>query len=179
MPLLLFLLFLCVPLGEIVVFIEVGEWIGVWPTIATVILTALIGTALIRQQGIATLMEAQRKMARNEVPVAEMLHGFFLVIGGILLLIPGFITDAMGFLLLVPAVRHYLAARAVQRMRPIDPNFDESHFSDGEQPDRFTYSADDVSGEARQHAERRSGKGMTIEGHAEEVGPDDETPPRS
>ena len=172
MPLLLFFLFLCIPLGEIAVFIEVGDWIGLWPTIATVILTALIGTALIRQQGIATLMEAQRKMARNEVPVAEMLHGFFLVIGGILLLIPGFITDAMGFLLLIPAVRHYLTARAVQRMRPLNPDFSDR---DGEGPDRFMYSGDGRPDDVPQ----RSGAGMVIEGEAEEVEPDDETPPRS
>ncbi|MDF1685606.1 MAG: UPF0716 protein FxsA [Parvibaculaceae bacterium] len=170
MPLLLFLLFLCVPLGEIAVFIEVGDWIGLWPTIATVILTALIGTALIRQQGIATLMEAQRKMARNEVPVGEMLHGFFLVIGGILLLIPGFITDGIGFLLLIPAVRHSLAARAVQRMRPIDPGFGEE-----DRPDRFDYSSDGRGRERSQH----SHTGMVIEGEAEEVGPEDDTPPRT
>lgn len=173
MPLLLFLLFLCIPLGEIAIFIKVGDWIGLWPTIATVILTALIGTALIRQQGLATLMEAQRKMARNEVPVAEMLHGFFLVIGGILLLIPGFLTDGIGFLLLIPAVRHSLAARAVQRMRPLNPDFD----ADG--PDRFTYSGDGGPDENAHPSGRRSGKGMIIEGEAEEVEPDEETPPRT
>ncbi|MBV1933608.1 MAG: FxsA family protein [Parvibaculaceae bacterium] len=176
MPLLLFFLFLCIPLGEIVVFIEVGDWIGLWPTIATVILTALIGTALIRQQGLATLMEAQRKMARNEVPVAEMLHGFFLVIGGILLLVPGFITDGIGFLLLIPAVRHSLAARAVQRMRPIDPDFD------GEGFDRFSYSGEERPDATAQPSGRRpdgrSGNGMVIEGEAEEVEPDEGTPPR-
>lgn len=177
MPLILFFLFLCIPLGEIAVFIEVGDWIGLWPTIATVILTALIGTALIRQQGLATLMEAQRKMARNEVPVAEMLHGFFLVIGGILLLIPGFITDGIGFLLMIPAVRHSLAARAVQRMRPIDPDFD------GESPDQFTYSGggrpDETAQPSGRRPDGRSGNGMVIEGEAEEVEPDEGTPPRS
>ncbi len=105
----LILLFLILtPLIEIAVFIQVGGLIGLWPTIATVILTALIGTALLRRQGLATLARAQREMEAKRLPVRELFTGVCLLLAGALLLTPGFVTDAVGFALLLPPVREVI-----------------------------------------------------------------------
>lgn len=108
MPILILALFIGIPLIEIYLFIQVGGSIGVWPTIGLVVLTAVIGTALLRQQGLATLARAQAELDRQQLPVREMFNGVCLLIGGLLLLTPGFLTDALGFALLVPPLRAIL-----------------------------------------------------------------------
>jgi UPF0716 protein FxsA len=100
-----------VPLLEIALFIEVGGWIGVGPTLALIVLTAVIGAWMLRQQGIGVLLRAQRQLADGVLPVAEVFEGLCLVIAGALLLTPGFFTDALGALLLVPAMRRALYRR--------------------------------------------------------------------
>ena len=105
MGLLLLALMIAVPMIEIAVFIEVGGRIGLGPTLVTVILTAVIGTALLRRQGLATLVRAQESMALGRFPVAEVFDGLCLLVAGALLLTPGFVTDAVGLLLFVPVVR--------------------------------------------------------------------------
>lgn len=108
MPVVLLLAFIAVPLVEIGVFIEVGGWIGLWPTLAIVIVTAVAGTWLLRMQGLATLARAQGSLARQQFPVEEVFDGLCLLFAGALLLTPGFVTDTVGFLLFVPAIRHML-----------------------------------------------------------------------
>jgi UPF0716 protein FxsA len=110
-----FLLFLLVPLAEIWFLIVVGGWIGAFPTIALVVLTAVIGASLARAQGLATLQRLQTTVARGEVPAIEMLEGVLLLVGALLLLTPGFFTDAMGFACLLPFTRRALAVRGLQR----------------------------------------------------------------
>ncbi len=100
-----FLVFLAVPLIEIALFVQVGGWIGLWPTIWIVVATALLGTALLRIQGLNTLMKARQSLDRGNLPVNEVFDGFCLVIAGALLLTPGFFTDAFGFLLFLPPLR--------------------------------------------------------------------------
>lgn len=107
----LFILFIVMPIAEIAVLIQVGGAIGGWTTIGIVILTAFIGTAMLRQQGIATLNKAQLRMQNGEMPAEQMLEGLLLLIGGVLLLTPGFITDFFGFCTLVPISRRFLAAK--------------------------------------------------------------------
>ncbi len=94
-----------VPIVEIAVFIEVGARLGLWPTLATIILTAMAGTALLRQQGLATLQRVRESLDANRFPMAEVFDGLCLLVAGALLLTPGFVTDAAGLLLFVPAVR--------------------------------------------------------------------------
>ncbi len=94
-----------VPIVEIAVFIEVGGRLGLWPTLATIILTAMAGTALLRQQGLATLQRVRESMEANRFPIDEVFDGLCLLVAGALLLTPGFVTDAAGLLLFVPAVR--------------------------------------------------------------------------
>lgn len=110
MALYLFLALICVPIIEIAVFIQAGAVIGLWPTIGLVLLSAIAGTALLRQQGLATLARAQRSMEDNRLPVNELFDGLCLLIAGVLLLTPGFVTDAIGLLLLVPGIRVLLRA---------------------------------------------------------------------
>ncbi len=114
MALVILVVLIGVPIAEIAVFIQVGGWIGLWPTIAMVVLTAMIGTALLRQQGFAILMKVRESLAAGRLPLAEVFDGVCLLAAGALLLTPGFVTDAVGFLLLVPpvraAVRLWLAA---------------------------------------------------------------------
>ena len=102
---LIFLLLVAVPIIEIALFIEVGGWLGLWPTIAIVILTAAIGTVLLRTQGLATLGELQRRLGAGEDPSTTLAHGAMILVAGVLLLTPGFFTDGVGFALLTPPVR--------------------------------------------------------------------------
>lgn len=114
MALVILLLLIGVPIAEIAVFIQVGGWIGLGPTIAVVVLTALLGAALLRQQGFAILMRVRESLAAGRLPMAEVFDGVCLLVAGALLLTPGFVTDTIGFLLFVPpvraAVRRWLAA---------------------------------------------------------------------
>jgi len=112
MPLLILGLFIAVPIIEIAVFIEIGGEIGLWNTIAVVILTAMVGTWLLRNQGIRTLDRARQSLEQQVFPVAELFDGMCLLVAGALLLTPGFVTDAVGFLLFVPPVRGLLRAWA-------------------------------------------------------------------
>ncbi len=102
---LIFIILVVTPIIEIAVFIQIGGLIGLWPTLATVVLTALIGTTLLRRQGLATLSRAQTEMAAQRVPVRELFHGICLLLAGALLLTPGFVTDAAGFALFIRPVR--------------------------------------------------------------------------
>lgn len=105
---LLAVVFIGMPLLEIAVFIEVGGAIGVWPTIALTVATALAGSLLLRAQGLATLMRARAQMDRGELPAREIFEGVCLVLAGALLLVPGFVTDALGLLLFFPPFRDLL-----------------------------------------------------------------------
>ena len=110
------ILFLVVPLVEIYLLIQVGQVIGAGWTIFLVVLTAVIGVALLRIQGLSTLHRAQRKMQQNELPAMEILEGMGLLVAGALLLTPGFFTDTIGFLLLIPPTRRWLVGGIAERM---------------------------------------------------------------
>ena len=102
------LAFIGVPILEIAVFVEVGGRIGLGPTVAVVVATALAGAALLRHQGLATLNRARHSLAAGRVPLAEVFDGLCLLIAGALLLTPGFVTDLAGGLLFLPTVRTLL-----------------------------------------------------------------------
>lgn len=101
----LMLAFLAVPVVEIAIFIQVGGWIGLWPTLALVLLTAVLGTALVRSQGAQTLARLRRSLADMSDPSEQLAHGAMILFAGALLLTPGFFTDLLGFALLVPRIR--------------------------------------------------------------------------
>lgn len=101
----LFLAFLIVPLIEIGLFIVLGQAIGLWPTLLGVVVTALIGSFVIRRQGISLITEIRQMMQRGQMPARQMADGVMLAVSGALLMTPGYFTDTMGFLLLVPPIR--------------------------------------------------------------------------
>ena len=104
----LLIAFILMPIVEIAVLIQIGSWLGLWPTLGLIILTAIIGTWMLRQQGFAVLARAQQQLAEGSVPLGEVFEGFCLVIAGALLLTPGFVTDIIGGSLLMPPVRGWL-----------------------------------------------------------------------
>ena len=106
----LFLLFLLVPIIEIALFIQVGGLIGLWPTLAIVILTAVAGTYLLRSQGSAVLMQLRGSLEDLRDPSEPLAHGAMILFAGALLLTPGFFTDAVGLALMVPGIRGRLFA---------------------------------------------------------------------
>ncbi|AGH42250.1 FxsA family protein [Paraglaciecola psychrophila] len=148
----LFLLFAILPIVEIAILINVGEQIGGWYTVAIVILTAFAGAHLVRQQGISTLMQAQQKMQAGTMPGQEMAEGLLLVIAGVLLVTPGFVTDGIGFLLSLPMTRPLIAKGLVKRLsiRMINPSFN-GNFSQQQphqqQPHSTDQSEDIIEGE--------------------------------
>ena len=101
----LFALFIGVPLIEIALFIQVGGAIGLWATLAVVILTAIIGTTLMRAQGVMAMNKIRQSFNQMNDPTEPLAHGAMILFSGALLLTPGFFTDTVGFLLLVPGFR--------------------------------------------------------------------------
>lgn len=103
----LFPIFVVVTLAEIYVLVSVGQAIGGLSTVLLVIITAFIGSSLLRQQGWSTMAKAQQSMAEGRTPAMEMLEGVVILVSGILLVTPGFLTDGLGLLGLMPWSRHY------------------------------------------------------------------------
>jgi UPF0716 protein FxsA len=102
----LFLLFVLVPVAEIYVLVSMGGVIGLWPTVGLVILTALAGAHLARMQGLAVMMRIQENLAQGFMPAEELLDGLLIFLAGMTLLMPGFLTDLCGLLILLPVTRN-------------------------------------------------------------------------
>lgn len=100
-----FLLIIIVPAAEIGFLLVSGQIIGVWPTIFLIISTGILGTYLAKKQGLATFYKLQRQLQTGQLPEETLLDGICILVGGTLLLTPGFITDILGFLLLFPTTR--------------------------------------------------------------------------
>ncbi|NVK55980.1 MAG: FxsA family protein [Alteromonadaceae bacterium] len=112
----LLLLFIIMPIAEISLLLQMGDLIGGWNTIGLIVATAFVGAYLVRQEGLSTLQTAQSKLAQNQVPGNEMLEGLLLVIAGVLLVTPGFITDIVGFTFALPFSRKFIASRAARHL---------------------------------------------------------------
>jgi len=112
----LFLAFIAIPLIEIGLFIQVGGAIGLWPTLAIVVLTAFLGTMMIRTQGALAMNQLRSSLNDMRDPSEPLAHGAMILFAGALLLTPGFFTDAVGFLLLIPPVRRGVFAYVRSRV---------------------------------------------------------------
>ena len=112
----LFLAFLAVPLIEITLFIQIGGAIGLGWTLVTVVLTAVLGTFLVRNQGALALSQVRSSFSDMQDPTEPLAHGAMILFSGALLLTPGFFTDGIGFLLLIPAVRTSVFSAIRSRM---------------------------------------------------------------
>lgn len=113
----LLVIFVLVPVIELNVLISVGESLGSWTTVGLVFFTAIVGVSLVRSQGISTLMQVQEKLAKGEAPGQEIVEGMMLAVAGLLLLIPGFVTDFIGLVLLTPFTRIPVAGFLYKRMQ--------------------------------------------------------------
>ncbi|WP_434357192.1 membrane protein FxsA [Parasalinivibrio latis] len=113
----LLLAFIAVPIIEIALFIQVGGILGLWPTIALVLITAFVGASLVRSQGLQTLMSVQQRLQQGELPAQQIVEGVMLAVAGVLLLTPGFMTDAMGMTILLPAPRAAIAKYLMSRVK--------------------------------------------------------------
>ncbi len=105
MPLIIFLLILALPVVELTILIDIGGEIGALPTVALCILTAAVGLSLVKRQGMRVFQDMQAASRDGGALAASLVHGFFLAIAGVFLFIPGFMTDFVGALLLIPPVR--------------------------------------------------------------------------
>ena len=110
----IFLFFLIVPFVEIYLLLEVGSLIGAFPTIFLVVFTAVLGAWLLRHQGFATWKRFQDNLQQGVIPAYEMIEGPILLIGGALLLTPGFFTDFVGFACLIPSLRRKIAQYVIE-----------------------------------------------------------------
>ncbi len=111
----IFLFFLVVPFVEIYLLLQIGGIVGIFPTVLLVVFTAVLGAWLLRQQGFATFQRFQENLARGEIPAYEMIEGPILLVGGALLLTPGFFTDALGFACLIPQIRRRFAQYVIEK----------------------------------------------------------------
>jgi len=127
----LFLLFIIIPIVELMFLLKVGRMLGVLPTIALLILMAAAGIYILKQQGFSTMARAQRRMQSGEVPAKELMEGLMLALGGLLLVIPGFISDGIAFLLLLPFTRRPLLTLLLRSgyVKAFDKNSGASSFT--------------------------------------------------
>lgn len=147
--------FIAIPLIEIGLFIKVGGIIGLWPTLGIVLLTAVAGSWLVRQQGAATLLRLRRSLNELSDPTEPIAHGAMILLAGALLLTPGFFTDTIGLLLLIPPVRAAVLRHLAKRVRV------ERFTMGGTAPRRDPWRPD------------------VIDGEFHEIGPDDPSRPPS
>jgi UPF0716 protein FxsA len=120
MPLILIpVLLLLVPALEIAVFVKIGQVIGAWKVVGLVFLSAILGAALLRYQSIGVIRRLDRDLKQGRTPDASLFDGFLIVVGGVLLIIPGFVTDIIGLLLMIPfvrrLVRNFIKSRVMVR----------------------------------------------------------------
>ncbi|MGB1331321.1 MAG: FxsA family protein [Paracoccaceae bacterium] len=124
----LLIAFIAVPIIEIALFIQIGGFLGLFPTLAIVVLTAIAGTYLVRTQGLSVLSQLQSRFREMNDPSEPLVHGAMILFSGALLLTPGFFTDFIGFLLLIPNVRAAIFQKVRERINMQKANF-ETRFS--------------------------------------------------
>ena len=126
-----FLIFICLPALEIYLMIEVGGQVGALNTVALIFLTAIIGIYFAKHQGIQTLKSGMVNLYQNKIPIYEMMSGAYIAIAALFLILPGFFTDLIGFLLLVPFTRKILFNLTL-RKKTKDDNKSKDKTIDGE-----------------------------------------------
>jgi UPF0716 protein FxsA len=154
---LLLVLFVVTPILEMLLLIEVGSKIGALNTVGLVLLTAMIGLALLRKQGLDTLLRANQKINSGEVPAQEMAEGLALAAGGALLLTPGFITDGIGFCLLLPFTRKLLVKTVFSRLvssMTINGQFHTSATQQYSQSINSSIEGEIIEGEYTEHKDK-------------------------
>lgn len=154
----IFFLFIIIPLAEMLLLFEVADQIGGLTTLGLVVLTAVIGIQILKQQGLSTFMRANQRIESGELPAQEIVEGLFLAVGGAFLLTPGFITDTLGFMFLIGPIRRYIVRTLIKSGKL-------AMFQSGAQS-QFFYT---------QNSRGNADDGNTFEGEYEkDVGPDND-----
>ena len=112
-----FLFFIGIPLIEVMLFITIGKYIGLWNTILIIIITGIIGAILVKSQGVATLKKGLEEIQSNKIPIQSMVQGIAIIIAGAFLLTPGFLTDTLGAILLIPPFRSKIAGFVIEYLK--------------------------------------------------------------
>ena len=113
----LFILFTLVPIIELAILIEIGSRIGTFHTIMLIITTGIVGALLAQSQGLAVIRKMQEEISFGRPPSGELFDGLFVLVGGVLLITPGIVTDIIGFILLLPATRNFIKQWFVRKMQ--------------------------------------------------------------
>ncbi len=156
------LLFIIIPLAELYLMIKVGEYIGAFWTVALVLITAFIGVNMLRYQGMSMLTRAQHSLSQGTLPAMEMMEGMVLAVGGVLLIAPGFITDILGFLCMIPVTRRIIIQVMISR-----GGIHQGHFEAGgfyEQPHKDEFIDGFQRGSEQKKPAEPVRKGRIIEG---------------
>ena len=112
-----FLFFIVVPLIEVMLFITIGKYIGLWNTIIIIIITGIIGAILVKRQGITILNKTLEEIKSNKIPIFSIFEGIAILIAGAFLLTPGFLTDTLGCILLIPKTRNLIISYIATRLK--------------------------------------------------------------
>ncbi len=129
------ILILSIPLIEIYLFIKIGSSIGAFNTIGLILLTAIVGVAYARYEGFNTLRSGMTQLVKNEVPIYEIVSGAALTFAAILLIIPGFATDSLGLLLIVPITRKLIFNAFSKKFNKKNNTYEKKDFIEGEYKD--------------------------------------------
>ena len=129
------ILFLSIPIIEIYLFIKIGSSIGAFNTISLILLTAIIGVAYARYEGFNTLRSGMTQLVKNEVPIYEIVSGAALTFAAILLIIPGFATDCLGLLLIIPITRKLIFNAFSKKFNKKNNTYEKKDFIEGEYKD--------------------------------------------
>ncbi len=153
MPFVLLALIICVPIAEIYLIVRVGGLIGLWPTVLLLLASSLAGALLLRHQGRAAMDAFRSALDQGRIPAREAFDGALVIFGGALLLTPGFLTDLLGLLLLLPPTRDVFRALGTRLARSrikLGPNFGGWGFTagdtrrDGKRPDDIDGTAEEI-----------------------------------
>ena len=141
----LFIIFIIIPFAELALFASVSEYIGIWTTLSLAFLTAIIGGAIVKHQGLQTFFSMRESTNRGEMPLNDIFDGFCIIAAGALLITPGFLTDFIGFSLLIPPVRTLIKSALKKHSRytftefhtkprrPYDPTIIEAEYEEVEE----------------------------------------------
>ena len=114
-----FIFFIGIPIIEVILFITIGKYIGLWNTILIIIITGIIGAILVKRQGISTLKKGLEEIKSNKIPMLPMIEGIAIVIAGAFLLTPGFLTDTLGAILLIPPLRLKIVEFVIEYLKKV------------------------------------------------------------
>ena len=137
-----FLFFIGIPLIEVMLFITIGKYIGLWNTILIIIITGIIGAILVKSQGVATLKKGLEEIQSNKIPIQSMVQGIAIIIAGAFLLTPGFLTDTLGAILLIPPFRSKIAGFVIEYLKKsftLKSNFTEDTENENKDKDKKIY----------------------------------------